>query len=92
MSIFHKPATGTGFMSIFSFDFSFNNLPTTPIMEKESLENLSLSELCDLLVENTINLLESMEKKADGVTLRDQKKNVELLQEIVRKKRAGQTN
>jgi hypothetical protein len=29
-----------------------------------------------------------MDKKADGLTLRDQKKNVELLQEIIRQKRA----
>ena len=61
-------------------------------MQKESLEKLSLSELCDLLVENTISLLESMEKKADGITLRDQKKNVELLQEIIREKRAIKGN
>ena len=68
------------------------NLQTTLIMEKESLEKLALSELCDLLVENTITLLESMEKKTDGITLRDQKKNVELLQEIIRQKRAIATN
>ena len=61
-------------------------------MEKESLEKLTISELCDLLVENTIMLLESMDRKADGITLRDQKKNVELLQEIIRQKRAVATN
>jgi len=61
-------------------------------MEKESLEKLGLSELCDLLAKNTITLLESVEKKADGVILRDQKKNVELLQEIIRQKRAMPTN
>ena len=61
-------------------------------MQKESLEQLSLSELCDLLVENTITLLELMEKKADGVALRDQKKNVELLQEIISQKRAIKGN
>ena len=61
-------------------------------MEKESLEKLAISELCDLLVENTIILLESMERKAGGITLRDQKKNVELLQEIIRQKRAVATN
>jgi hypothetical protein len=68
------------------------NLQTTPIREKESLEKLELTELCDLLVENTITLLESMEKKTDGITLCDQKENVELLQEIIRQKRAIATN
>jgi hypothetical protein len=61
-------------------------------MEKESLEKLAISELCDLLVENTIILLESIERKTDGITLRDQKRNVELLQEIIRQKRMVATN
>jgi len=56
-------------------------------MKRETLENLTLSELCDLLVENTILLLESIEKKEDGIILRDQKKNVELLQEVIKKRR-----
>jgi len=56
--------------------------------KKESLEQLSLVQLCDLLAENTLQLLESLEKKADGITLRDQKKRVEAIQEIIRKKRA----
>ena len=72
-------------------DFSFKPL-NHPDYGKESLEKLALSELCDLLVKNTITLLESMERKADGITLRDQKKNVELLQEIIRQKRAVATN
>ena len=56
-------------------------------MKRETLENLSLPELCDLLVENTLLLLEALDKKADGITIRDVKKRVELLQEIIRKKR-----
>jgi hypothetical protein len=56
-------------------------------MKRETLENLILPELCDLLVENTLLLLESMDKKVDGVTIRDLKKKVELIQEIIRKKR-----
>lgn len=55
---------------------------------KENLEQLTLAQLCDLLAENTLELLESMEKKADGITIRDQKKWVEAIQEIIRKKRA----
>jgi hypothetical protein len=56
-------------------------------MMKENLEKLTLPELCDLLVENTIALLDMIEKKADGITLRDQKRTVELLQEVIRKRR-----
>ncbi len=59
------------------------------IMRKESLEKLSFAELCNLLVENTLLLLEAIDKKADEVSLRDQKKQVELIQEMIRKKRAG---
>jgi hypothetical protein len=57
-------------------------------MKRETLESLSLSQLSDLLVENTILLLESVDRKADGVTIRDLRGNVELLQEIIKKKRA----
>jgi len=57
-------------------------------MKRESLERLTLAELCDLLVESTVLLLESMEKRTDGITLRDQKKNVELLQEMIRQRRS----
>ena len=56
-------------------------------MKKESLEKLSLSELGDPLAKNALELLEFMEKKADGITMRDKKRQVELLQELIRKKR-----
>jgi hypothetical protein len=56
-------------------------------MKRETLEKLTQSELCDLLVENTILLLDSMERQADGVIIRDLKKKVELLQEMIRKRR-----
>jgi hypothetical protein len=56
-------------------------------MKKESLEKLTLSELCDLLAENTLELLAYIEKKADGIIVHDQKKRVELLQEVIRTKR-----
>jgi hypothetical protein len=46
-----------------------------------------LPELCDLLAENTLELLEFMEKKADGVAIRDKKRQVELLQDLIQKKR-----
>ena len=56
-------------------------------MKREALEKLMLPELCNLLVDNTLLLLESMDKKADGATIRDLRKNVELIQEIITKKR-----
>ena len=60
-------------------------------MKRETFETLTLSELCDLLVENTIHLLELIDKKADGITLRDQKRHVELLQQVIKEKRANGT-
>jgi hypothetical protein len=60
-------------------------------MKREILEKFTLSELCDLLVENTLKLLESLERKADGTTIRDQKREVELLQDLIRKKRMSKT-
>ena len=56
-------------------------------MKRETLEKLTLPELGDRLVDNTLLLLEAMEKKADGITIRDLQGKVELLQEIIRKKR-----
>ena len=57
-------------------------------MKRETPEKLTLPELNDLLVENTIQLLDSLDKKADGVSILRLKKKVELLQEIIEKKRA----
>jgi len=56
-------------------------------MKRETLEKLTPTELCDLLVENTIRLLEAIDKKSDGITIRDLKKDVDLLQELIREKR-----
>ena len=56
-------------------------------MKRETLEKLPLPKLCDLLVEKTILLLDSIDKKADGITIRNVKKDVELLQELIKKKR-----
>jgi hypothetical protein len=60
-------------------------------MKRETLGKRTLPELCDLLVENTILLLESMDKNADGLTIRDLKENVELLQEVIKEKRTEGT-
>jgi hypothetical protein len=67
-------------------DFLFTT-SNCQIMKKETFENLTLPELCDLLVDNTIQLLELVDKKADGIVLRDKQKNVELLQEVIKQKR-----
>jgi hypothetical protein len=56
-------------------------------MKREALKKLTLTQLSELLAEKTILLLESIERKADGITLRDQKKDVEFLQELVEEKR-----
>lgn len=60
-------------------------------MKRETLEKLTLPDLCDLLVGNTVLLLESLDKKADGLTILSLKKKVELLQEIIKKRRAEKT-
>ena len=74
----------------FSANFSFYKLQTVRIMKRETLETLMLPELCDLLVENTLLLLDSIEKKEYGVTILHLKKKVEVIQEIIRKKRTEQ--
>ena len=61
-------------------------------MKRETLEKLTLAELGNLLVENTLLLLESMDKNWDGAAIRDLQKKVEFLQEIIRKKRVDETS
>lgn len=61
-------------------------------MKRETLEKLTLAELGNLLVENTLLLLESMDKNGDGAAIRDLQKKVEFLQEIIRKKRVDETS
>jgi hypothetical protein len=56
-------------------------------MKRETFEKLTLAELCDQLVANTLLLLEATDKKSDAIAIRDLKQKVELLQEIIRKKR-----
>ena len=60
-------------------------------MKRETLEKLTLAELCDQLVANTLLLLEAMDKKADDLSIRDLKQRVELLQETIKKKRMART-
>lgn len=59
-------------------------------MKRETLEKLTVTQLRKLLAEKTILLLESIESKADGITIRDQKKDVEFLQELLDEKKKGE--
>jgi len=56
-------------------------------MTKENLEKLTLPELFDVLVESTVLLRDMTDKKDRGIALRDQKRKVELVQELIRKKK-----
>ena len=78
--------TGYGIYKEFFCSIFLFNLQTIDYDEGKS-GKLTLHQLCDLLVENTTFLLDSIEKRADGITLRDQKRKVELLQELIIKKR-----
>ena|GEM_PF-2120202 len=58
-------------------------------MISENLAHLSLSELCDLLVTNTKELLDLMnQKKSDGMKLFHKKKDVEHIQGVIKSKKA----
>ena len=54
------------------------------------IDNLTLPELCELLVIHTTELLNLMNQKgADGYLLRDRKKDVETIQVAILKKKTG---
>jgi hypothetical protein len=53
------------------------------------INTLTLSELCELLVTNTVELLDLLNRKgADGYLLRDKKKEVEMIQAAILKRRS----
>jgi hypothetical protein len=56
-------------------------------MKREDLEKLTIPQVSDLLAEKTLRLLEAMEKNTDGIILRDMKNEVELIKEIIQKRR-----
>ena len=56
-------------------------------MKRETLENLTVPELCDRLFETTLLLLEALEKNANEVTIRDLRGKMEILRDIIKKKR-----
>jgi hypothetical protein len=61
-------------------------------MKKEYLEQLSLCELFDLLSEQTLELLHSLQKRSDVEDLAVIKSRVELLQDIIRQKKINSGN
>ena len=58
-------------------------------MTSNDLNNHSLTELTDLLAQSTIELLQLMNGKgSDGILIRDKKKDVQIIQEAIRKKKS----
>ncbi len=53
----------------------------------QNYHNLSLAELCELLIQRTEKLLSFLETSQDGLALRDLKAEVEALQSEIRKRR-----
>lgn len=61
-----------------------------PPMLITEVDNLSLPELCDLLVANTKELLFLLnERGVDGRVLLGKKKDVEIIQSAIAKKKSG---
>ena len=62
-------------------------------MVNEDLHNLSLDELIDMLVEATQVLLELMNKNgADGILIRDKRKEVQAIQYVIDKKKTSKSD
>ena len=59
-------------------------------MITKEINNLTLSQLCDLLVINTSELLDILNQKgSNGIQFRDKKREVETLQDAILKKKSG---
>ena len=53
------------------------------------IDNLSLAELCDMLVTNTTELLDLLNQRgANGYLLRDKKRDVEMIQAAILKRKS----
>ncbi|HEY0433146.1 MAG TPA: hypothetical protein VGC95_04705 [Chitinophagaceae bacterium] len=57
-------------------------------MNKETFEKMSMEDLCGHLADKTLKLLEAIDRKLDGVTLRNLKQEVEKLQNLIDERRA----
>ena len=58
-------------------------------MLAKDIDNLTLSELCDLLVKNTAELLVLLNHRgSNGYLLRVKRADVEIIQSVIRKKKS----
>ena len=70
-------------------------MSTTTIepMLKDDLDSHSLLQLIDILGKGTKELLDLMNKKgADGILIRDKRKEVQMIQEFINQKKPGEKN
>jgi hypothetical protein len=59
-------------------------------MLQEDINSLSLSELMDILVRDTIKLLELMNQRdANGITIRDMRTELQLIQKAIENKKSN---
>jgi soluble cytochrome b562 len=59
-------------------------------MSQEEINGLTLSELMDILVDNTMKLLKEMHKKnADGITIRDMRLKLQGIQKAIENKKSN---
>ena len=59
-------------------------------MLREDINNLPLPELMDLLSKNTLTLLETMNQRdADGIVIRDMRKELQLIQQAIEDKKSN---
>jgi hypothetical protein len=55
---------------------------------EKNLHSLSESELCDLLVKNTMELLDLNHKKSDHIMIFHKKADVELIQTVIKTRKS----
>ena len=59
-------------------------------MLQEEINSLSLPELMDILVTDTLKLLELMNQRdADGITIRNMRTNLQLIQKAIKDKKSN---
>ena len=59
-------------------------------MLQEEINSLPLSELMDILVDDTIELLKEMhQKNANGITIRDMRIKLQLIQKAIESKKTN---
>ena len=56
-------------------------------MKKEYLEHLTLCELLDLMMKNTLELLDSIKNEPDRIDMDDMQSRLNLIHEVIRQKK-----